>query len=54
MKTPIILPDEARAKEEALDNIIFERLADYIGSHILEFKFPNNRPTVADNELEEG
>lgn len=38
-KSPVNFPEEARAKEEALDILLFENIAEYIGSHTLEFKF---------------
>ncbi|GJQ85502.1 hypothetical protein Trydic_g23090 [Trypoxylus dichotomus] len=38
----ITLPDEPRAREEMLDNILAERIYDYFTSHIFEFKIPTN------------
>lgn len=52
-KTPLVFPEEARAREELLDRVLMERMAEYVGSHSLEFKFPVDR-SVDDNELVEG
>lgn len=51
--SPLILPDEARAKEEVLDHVLMERMEDYVGSHTLEFKFPIDR-LMSENEVVEG
>lgn len=34
------LPEEARARENALDNMIMDRLLEFVGSHTIEIKMP--------------
>lgn len=38
----ITLPDEPRAREEMLNNILTEKIYDYFASHTFEFKIPKN------------
>lgn len=47
------LPEEPRAREDALDNALLDRLADYLSSHTFEFKVPGNTIQNLKRSLEE-
>lgn len=34
------LPEEARARENALDDMIMDRLMEFVGTHTIEIKIP--------------
>lgn len=36
------LPEEPRARENAIDSLLMDRLSKFFGSHTLEFKIPKN------------
>ncbi|XP_057652264.1 uncharacterized protein LOC130891492 [Diorhabda carinulata] len=48
------LPDELRAREEVLDNLLLERIKDFIKSHTFEFKVPDEAIIDLDKSVEEG
>ncbi|CAH0555724.1 unnamed protein product [Brassicogethes aeneus] len=51
---PADLPEEPRARENELDNIIIEKLADYFTSHTFEFKMPTDTAKDLKRSMEEG
>ncbi|XP_045474151.1 uncharacterized protein LOC123680350 [Harmonia axyridis] len=38
---PLVLPEEPRAREEAVDNALFDKIAEYLSSHTVEFRLPS-------------
>lgn len=48
------MPDEPRARENELDSMIVEKLADYFTSHTFEFKMPSDAAKDLKRSLEEG
>ncbi|KAK9879996.1 hypothetical protein WA026_008509 [Henosepilachna vigintioctopunctata] len=39
--SPLVLPDEPRAREEVIDKALFDRIAEYLSSHTIEFRLPS-------------
>lgn len=48
------LPEEGRARESAIDELLVERVANFLTSHSLEFKVPKNTADDVKRSLEEG
>lgn len=38
---PNMFPEEPRAREEAIDSVLMDRILDYLGTHTFEFKVPS-------------
>lgn len=39
---PVTLPDEAAARESAVDQLLLDRILDYFNSHTFEFHIPSD------------
>lgn len=50
----LVLPDEPKAREEALDKALLERFADYMSSHSFEYKMPLDNFNDLEKSIEEG
>ncbi|KAK4875562.1 hypothetical protein RN001_011984 [Aquatica leii] len=48
------LPEESRARENAIDSILYDKLVNYISSHTLEFKVPDAAISEFKRSIEEG
>ncbi|XP_072391626.1 uncharacterized protein Osi9 isoform X2 [Diabrotica undecimpunctata] len=48
------LPDEHRAREDALDNLLFERFSEFMKSHTFEYKVPDDTINDLNKSVEEG
>ncbi|KAF5286527.1 hypothetical protein FQR65_LT12531 [Abscondita terminalis] len=48
------LPEEPRAREEAIDSILYDKIVNYISSHTLEFKVPDGALSEFKRSIEEG
>lgn len=49
------LPDEPRARENALDGVLMDKVADFVGGHSIEFKLPQETIGEIKNDfVEEG
>ncbi|KAF5290244.1 hypothetical protein FQA39_LY14798 [Lamprigera yunnana] len=48
------LPEESRAREEAIDSILYDKFVNYLSSHTLEFKVPEDTIAEFKNSIEEG
>lgn len=48
------LPDEPRAREDAVDSILWEKVSEYLGSHTIEIKLPPDTLQEMKNSVDEG
>lgn len=48
------LPEEGRARESAIDNMLVDRAINFLSSHTLEFKIPKSASEDMKRSLEEG
>ncbi|KAK5644799.1 hypothetical protein RI129_006099 [Pyrocoelia pectoralis] len=48
------LPEDPRAREEAIDTILYDKFLNYLSSHTIEFKVPDSAITEFKRSLEEG
>lgn len=48
------LPEEGRARESAIDSLLFDRAINFLTSHSLEFKVPKSATEDVKRSLEEG
>lgn len=51
---PPLLPDEPTARENALNNILMDRILNYFNSHTFEFKVPSKTIEEVQRSIEEG
>lgn len=40
--SPLSLPEEPRAREEAIDEVLMDRILGYLSTHTFEFKVPGD------------
>lgn len=48
------LPDEPRAREDAVETILWDKVSDYLGSHTIELKVPPDAIQEMKKSVEEG
>ncbi|XP_030758984.1 uncharacterized protein LOC115884521 [Sitophilus oryzae] len=48
------LPDEPKARESAVENILWDRISDYLSTHVIELKMPSNTVHDMKKSVEEG
>lgn len=48
------LPEEPRAREDAIDKILADRILNYFSSHTIEFKVPDAAISEFKRSIEEG
>ncbi|KAL1494624.1 hypothetical protein ABEB36_010194 [Hypothenemus hampei] len=48
------LPDEPRAREDAVETILWDRISEYLSSHTIEFKIPSDAIQEMKQSVEEG